>query len=104
MNKECSITDSSARRVRESAFGILATHSRVVHMTINLEPSRTVDITLASSALHNFLRKTQILNIEMGTVIEGKWDEDSVPNDNFQGLEAPPPEQIGVYRMFECKR
>jgi hypothetical protein len=44
-----------ARRCIENAFGILANRFRIVLNTINLNPSKVENITLACCALHNFM-------------------------------------------------
>lgn len=92
---------SRARRVVENAFGILATRFRVFHTTISFEPCKVINIVLACVALHNFLRRkcrknytpASILDsedIEMGTLVEGEWRKDPLPDHAYQGLEIKP--------------
>lgn len=51
----CNYRISRARRVVENGFGILANRFRVLLGTINLNPTKVEDITLACCVLHNFL-------------------------------------------------
>jgi len=48
---------SSARRIIEKIFGILASRFRILLKTINLCPEKTTIIVRACCHLHNFLRK-----------------------------------------------
>ena len=75
---------SRARRIVENAFGILANRFRVFLSPMQLAPENVEKITLASCALHNFLRDkassrytpTGSLDIESkeeGRVIDGSW-------------------------------
>lgn len=47
---------SRARRVVESAFGILVNRFRVLSHAMSLDPDKATDVTEACIALHNFLR------------------------------------------------
>lgn len=51
---------SRARRTVENAFGILANRFAVFHKPINLEPTKVVQIVLACTALHNYLRTAPV--------------------------------------------
>ncbi|KAM4049006.1 uncharacterized protein ACNLHF_001716 [Anomaloglossus baeobatrachus] len=50
---------SLARRVVESAFGILASRFRIFHTAINLKIKTIDKVVLACCVLHNFLRKRE---------------------------------------------
>ena len=47
---------SLARRIVESAFGILANHFRAISSSIALDPDEVELIVMACCSLHNFLR------------------------------------------------
>ncbi|KAM4038469.1 LOW QUALITY PROTEIN: putative nuclease HARBI1 [Anomaloglossus baeobatrachus] len=75
---------SRARRVVESAFGILATRFRIFHTAINLKINSIDRVVLACCILHNFLRKREGLNYippgyadtinpSTGECVAGEW-------------------------------
>ena len=79
---------SKMRRISENVFGIWGNTFRVFTITMALEPNKTVDITLATVALHNMLRMESrekytadgYLDTEKddGNVISGSWRTDAV--------------------------
>lgn len=90
---------SRARRIVENAFGILANRFRIFLSPMLLSPENVEKITLASCALHNFLRSKvpseysppgtfDVENLEDGCVQEGEWRADvgeGMPSINFVG-------------------
>ena len=54
---------SRARRISENMFGIIANRWRVFRSTILLPPESIEILTLATLALHNFLRQSASNNI-----------------------------------------
>lgn len=77
---------SRARRCVENAFGILANRWRVFRSAIPLEPEKVKHLVLASTALHNYLRKqrnSRFLytppeyvdreDVGSGEVVPGQW-------------------------------
>lgn len=80
---------SRARRTVENAFGILANKFRIFLQPINLEPMKVEKIVLASTALHNYLRRehsaeytplgcTDRENVLDGTIIPASWRSEPV--------------------------
>ena len=78
---------SRARRIVENAFGILANRFQIFLSTMKIAPENVEKITLASCALHNYLREKSPLkytppgtfdteNLEDGCLYDGDWRED----------------------------
>ena len=83
---------SCARRMVESAFGILANRFRVFLNPIALESLKVKYLVLAGCCLHNFLciqgdgENTGMFdmeNIERGVVHAGQWRSDVRPRDTY---------------------
>ena len=83
---------SRMRRISENGFGILANRWRVFRRPFVLQPEKVKVITLATIALHNWLRSESSTgkiyipvgladyeNIETGEIIEGSWRQDDHP-------------------------
>ena len=75
---------SRGRRISENAFGILANRCRVFLSPMLLSPDNVEIVTLASCALHNFLRSKipseytppgsfDTEDIEQGLIQPGEW-------------------------------
>lgn len=75
---------SRARRISENAFGIMVARFRIYEKPISVKVETAVWIVKATSALHNWLRKTSSSayffrgcvdteNLENGTIIPGEW-------------------------------
>ena len=74
---------SRARRTVENAFGILANRFRVFLSHVPLTPENTVKVTLATCALHNYLRTNSMARYmntgsidrenDDGTITPGDW-------------------------------
>lgn len=82
---------SRMRRISENAFGLLANRWRVFRRPFLIEPHKVRTITVATIALHSWLRrdtdaaKVYIPNgladredIENGIIIEGAWRSDEI--------------------------
>nr|CAI5845272.1 unnamed protein product [Callosobruchus analis] len=74
---------SRARRIVESAFGILVTTFRVLLNAVDVAPKNVDRIILAACSLHNWLRKTSNMYItqrcvdfedmQQRVVVSGTW-------------------------------
>uniref|UniRef100_A0A1Y1LAJ7 DDE Tnp4 domain-containing protein n=1 Tax=Photinus pyralis TaxID=7054 RepID=A0A1Y1LAJ7_PHOPY len=87
LNYECRIFNyrlSRARRMVESAFGILANRFRVLLNSINLSVDKVEVITLCSVVLHNFLITENPINELHGTIIHNTANVDHI-NDQQGG-------------------
>ena len=74
---------SRARRIVENAFGILANRFRLFLSSILLEPEIVEKITVASCALHNFLRE----KIPLQYSPPGTFDSENLENRSTQNGE-----------------
>lgn len=78
---------SRARRVIESAFGIMASRFRIFHTRINLSLDNIDAVVMACCVLHNYLLKSSLSyasadcfdveNINCGTTVQGLRAEES---------------------------
>ncbi|KAJ8353296.1 hypothetical protein SKAU_G00208630 [Synaphobranchus kaupii] len=88
---------SRARRCVENAFGVLANRMRVFRAPIALSPKKVEHIVLASTALHNFLRRqktgralytpvtlTDREDLGTGDVLPGEWRAEPAPSSMVQ--------------------
>ena len=75
---------SRARRIVENAFGILVSKFRIFERSIAVSPERVTSIVKATTALHNWLRKTSAAtyitpglvdteHLETGHITPGSW-------------------------------
>lgn len=88
---------SRARRIVENAFGVMANRMRVFRAPIPLKPEKVVHLVLASTALHNYLRRqktgralytppdyTDREDLGTGEVLPGQWRSDPAPSSMVQ--------------------
>ena len=89
---------SRARRIVENTFGILSSRWRVFRRPIIANPENVVHFIKAACVLHNFLKKTDVLNSSRtqycptnfvdaesndGVVVPGSWREITAGDMNF---------------------
>lgn len=91
---------SRARRIVETAFGIIANKFRVLLKPINLHPIKVTNLFLAICALHNYLSLNALRgnyihqglvdmeDPEMHVIIPGIWRDDSISENSFLPLQA----------------
>lgn len=77
-----------ARRIVENAFGILVSRFQIFKRPIALSPEKTIKLTKAACALHNWIRKTSrnsntisvdIEDTELGQIVPGSWSNEPNP-------------------------
>ena len=73
----------------ENAFGILANRFRVFMSPINLIPEKVETITMACTALHNFLRSRTDVYMPPGSVDRENRENSTIePGDWHQGPQS----------------
>lgn len=88
---------SRARRCIENVFGIMSARFRVLRRPINLDAAKTRKVTLACSALHNFLKSTSESEYTPygyadsiaadGSIVDGTWRQE-IPDQTMHQLES----------------
>lgn len=80
---------STARRIIENSFGILANRFRIFHTLISCKPEVANSIIKSTVVLHNFIRKTKTLSDNISTNIDvGNLEEMERMGSHHPSVEA----------------